>query len=88
MQMAMDDNRRQNQESDAKVRKDDASAIKALADAEAVELGKQLDIYSAELNRISETFKQQSEVVKIEQQAEQQRLSGMGQSPGNNSGAQ
>jgi chaperonin GroES len=83
LQMQMDQNNRDNQESAAKVRKDNASAIETLAKAEAVEPGTQLEIYKAELSRMSETFKQQKEVVELEQQANQQRVSGMGQSPGN-----
>lgn len=87
LQMAMDENKRKNQESDAKVRKDDAGAIKSLADAEAVEPGVQLAMYQAQLAHMSETFKQQSEVANFERDTiNQSRISGVGEPSGNNSG--
>lgn len=79
LQLAMDDSQRKNQESDAKVHKDNASALKLMAEAEAEEIGQQLNIYQAQLLQMQQTFDQQREVVKLEQESNNQRLSGLGQ---------
>ena len=87
MQLQIDENMRQNQESGAKVQKDMAAATKIIAEAEAVEPGVQLGIYQAQLSQMSESFKQQLELQKLEQdqrdRAASQRVSGMGESSGN-----
>lgn len=87
LQMLMDENRRDNAESGAKVAKDISSAVKNIADAEAAEVGEQLDIYASRLSSIKQTFDQQREVAELEQQQINQRgLPAMGAPAGNSGG--
>jgi len=81
-QMEQDENARKNQESDAKVQKDVASAINSISDAESKEVGNQLGIYKAQLENIQQSFKQQIEVQTFERERNNRRLSGVDQQPG------
>jgi len=79
MQMQMDENQRKNQESLAVVRKDNATALKYLSEAEAKEAGMQLDIYQKQLEIMMSAFNQQKEAADLEKR----RLRGMGEQPYN-----
>lgn len=66
MQMAIDENNRKNQESDAKVQKDAAETVKTYTEIDLSRTKQQLEEYKLVLDRMQQTFDQQNERMRLE----------------------
>lgn len=74
MQLALEASARENQESDAKVNKDNAQAIKAYAEAEAKEAGIQIEEYKQQLAGLTTYLSEMARFSKESREIEKQRL--------------